>query len=100
MNIWKRVKCALNGGHQWRFLRNITDDDRAVALGARSIWDCACGATQYRRQARVPIEIQKPWYEAPRDPTLPPRETALSCPICCAKQGEPHLPNCLNAGKD
>lgn len=99
MKVWKRVKCALTGGHQWQFLSNIADDDRAAALGARSIWNCACGATQYRRQARVPIEIQKPWYvAAPRDSTLPPRETTPSCPICCAKKGEPHTPECTESG--
>lgn len=39
--------------------------------------------------AAIEAELQ-----SPRDSTLPPRETAMSCPTCCARKGEPHKRGC------
>lgn len=86
MKILKRVRCLFNGGHQFKFRNNIRDGDRALVMGARSVWVCPqCEAVEYRKEVHEEAEVPAPWFQ---------RSTPMSCPDCCAKAGEPHLPSC------
>lgn len=57
MKILKRVRCLFNGGHQFKFRNNMRDGDRALVMGARSVWVCPqCKGSEVRIFSPRPIE--------------------------------------------
>lgn len=65
MKIFQIIRCAiLNGGHQFAF-RNNLHGDRALVMGARSVWACTkCPAVEYRQEVHEDNEVPEPWFDA------------------------------------
>jgi hypothetical protein len=83
MNILKIARCLIRGEHQFKFIRNIYDTDRAAALGGRSVWTCACTAQQVRKDLYVEPAVRKEMYG---EPALP---AACTYPLCDCNREEP-----------
>lgn len=80
----------------------LPDDELTVllALTDGEVWTGFHDVGIWRYVSADPIETSRVayWASMPAPPaaTVAPmsRSTGMSCPVCCAKAGKPHLPSC------
>lgn len=98
MKILKIIRCLFRGGHHFSF-RNNLHGDRAMAMGARSVWACTkCPAVEYRKEVHEEPKVQEPWFAPEKLSDDFQRESGPCCHICCARKGQPHTPECSERG--